>query len=108
MKKLITLLVVASMSISPVMARNYNVADPSVQKEQPTYVSSPVVQTASVRGTDPTDQRYQMRVKNPDKPAPEFWYLLAAGVIAIVAFAVIDKGPNHGTPPAGAPTVNKP
>lgn len=111
MKKLITVLTVASMMVTPVAAqetaRNYNVVDPAVAKEQITYENAPIVQTAPTHGTDPTNQRYIERVKKPGKPAPEFWYLLAAGIASIAFFAIIDKGPNHGSS-VGQAGVNRP
>lgn len=111
MKKLAPMLAIVALTIQPVAAteaRNYNVVDPAAKVEQTvTYASAPTVETKPPRGTDPTDQRWK-KPKDPNKPAPEFWYLLAAGVASIVFFAVIDKGPNHGLPPAGSPTVNRP
>ena len=111
MKRMIALIAAASMTIAPVAAQqtgSYNVVDPNDRTVSAPAAAPAPVQTAQTRGTDPTDQRYQMRARKPGKPAPEFWYLLAAGVVAVAFFAVIDKGPNHGVPLPGQAGVNQP
>ena len=95
MKRLIATIAIAALTVAPVAARDYNMQDPNVR---------PVAAPAAPVQTD----RYQTTVKKPGKPAPEFWYILGAGVLALVFFAAIDKGPNHGTPPVGQAGVNKP
>lgn len=102
MKRLIATIAIAALTVAPVAARDYNMQDPNVKPLAAPATSVPVqsLQTNS-------SERYQMTVKKPGKPAPEFWYILGAGVLALVFFAAIDKGPNHGTP-VGQAGVNKP
>lgn len=103
MKRLIASIAIAALTVAPVAAKDYNMVDPNVRPA--TTPAAPVpIQTLQTN----SNERYQMTVKKPGKPAPEFWYLLAAGVAAIVVFAVIDKGPNHGTSTVGQAGVNKP
>ena len=104
MKRLIASIAIAALTIAPVAARDYNMMDPAKVQTATTPTAPVPVQTLQTN----SNERYQMTVKKPGKPAPEFWYLLAAGAAAIVVFAVIDKGPNHGGQQAGQPTVNRP
>lgn len=114
MKKFIAIVTLAAFVATPVAAqsvpapvvtsKNYDVVDPSstegtrLQPATPAQVMFP--NTADVA----PDQRAQP-IKDPDKPAPEFWYLAVPAVLFIVGSMIFGPKPKK-VPDAGQPMVN--